>query len=214
MWIDISIELSSNVAEWPGDTPFRLETPVTKEMSGSVNIGKITTSTHIGTHVDAPFHFDNDGQTIESLDVNRYIGDATIIELTRDQTQNNQITITDLQSHEIRGTILLIKTTAAKDKTVFPSEVPTLTLEAVTYLNEIGIKLFGIDVPSVDLVDSKTLNIHHALHKNDIMIIENVVLDKTPSGYYDFIGLPLKIKGADGSPVRAVVRRKEHLNES
>lgn len=204
-WIDITIELSSHVAEWPGDTPFQFETPVTKEMSGSVNIGKIVTSTHIGTHVDAPYHFDIDGETIEMLDVNRYIGDASIIEVTDTEV----ISVSDLEQHNIQGTILLIKTDGAKDKSKFPVDVPTLSLEAVTYLNEKGIKLFGIDVPSVDKVDSKSLDVHHALYKNDIMIIENIVLDETPSGYYDFIALPLKIKGADGSPVRAVVRRKE-----
>lgn len=204
-WIDITIELSSHVAEWPGDTPFQFETPVTKEMSGSVNIGKIVTSTHIGTHVDAPYHFDNDGETIEQLDVNRYIGDATIIEVS----SREEITVADLEQHDIQGTILLIKTSGAKDKTKFPEDVPTLTLEAVTYLQEKRIKLFGIDVPSVDKVNSKSLDVHHALNKNDIMIIENIVLDETPNGYYDFIALPLKIKGADGSPVRAVVRRKE-----
>ncbi|MFC3899486.1 arylformamidase [Aliicoccus persicus] len=209
-WIDITVELSENVAEWPGDTPFSFETPVTKEMSGSVNIGKITTSTHIGTHVDAPFHFDNDGATIEALDINRYIGNATIIEVVGKE----EISKSDLEAHNIEGTILLIKTHAATDKSAFPNEVPTLTLDAVTYLAEQGIKLFGIDVPSVDLVNSKTLDVHHALHAHDIMIIENIVLDRVDSGLYDFIALPLKIKGADGSPVRAVVRKKEEDHES
>lgn len=209
-WIDITVELSENVEEWPGDTPFSFETPVTKEMSGSVNIGKITTSTHIGTHVDAPFHFDNDGATIETLDVNRYIGDATVIEVVG----KDEINKSDLEAHSINGTILLIKTQAAPDKSVFPSEVPTLTLDAVSYLADKGIKLFGIDVPSVDLVNSKTLNIHHALHAQDIMIIENIVLDAVIPGVYDFIALPLKIKGADGSPVRAVIRKKEEDHES
>lgn len=208
-WIDISIELSNHVAEWPGDTPFTFETPVTKEMSGSVNIGKVTTSTHIGTHVDAPYHFDNDGDTIDLLDVNRYIGDATVVEIDK-----TQITASDLKTVNIQGSILLIKSNAATDKSIFPEEVPTLTVDAVDYLYELGIKLFGIDVPSVDHVNSKTLEIHHALHAHDIMIIENVVLDDVTSGLYDFIGLPLKIKGADGSPVRAVVRRKESHYES
>lgn len=209
-WIDITVELSDNVAEWPGDTPFSFETPVTKRLSGSVNIGKITTSTHIGTHVDAPFHFDNDGATIEALDINRYIGDATIIEVAG----KDEISKSDLEAHSIKGTILLIKTTAATDKSVFPKEVPTLTLEAVSYLAEKGIKLFGIDVPSVDLVNSKTLDVHHVLHAHDIMIIESVVLDQVDPGLYEFIALPLKVKGADGSPVRAVVRKKENNHES
>lgn len=69
-----------------------------------------------------------------------------------------------------------------------------------------------MDVTSVDPVDSKTLNNHHQLHENDIMIIENTVLEEVGEGYYDFIALPLKIRGADGSPVRAVLRVKEEMD--
>lgn len=86
--------------------------------------------------------------------------------------------------------------------------MPVLDGEAVEHLASTGIKLFGIDVPSVDDLDSKDLTIHHKLHQNDIMIIENVVLAGTPDGFYDFIALPLKIKGGDGSPVRAAVKAK------
>lgn len=207
MWMDITQTLNRDIAHWPEDTPFSFEVPVTKEASGSVNIGKITTSTHIGTHIDAPFHFESDGATCEVLDVNRYIGDATIIEV-------NQPSITRdlLETYDIKGTILLVKTKRSVNQTVFPENVPTLTLNAVEYLALLGIELFGIDVPSVDELDSKSLEIHHKLYRNNIMIIENVVLSETDEGFYDFIALPLKIEGGDGSPVRAVVKKKEHHN--
>ena len=203
-WIDISIELSQDVAEWPGDTPFSFTLPVTKADSGSVNIGKLEMSTHIGTHIDAPFHFDNDGKTVEALDINNYIGIATIIDL------ENKVEITreSLEAFKISGQILLIKTNAANDKSAFPKDVPTLTQDAIDYLAENNVKLFGIDVPSVDKITSKTLAVHHALHERDIMIIENIVLDGVKPGDYEFIALPLKIKGADGSPVRAVIKRR------
>lgn len=204
MWIDITQTLNNDIAHWPEDTPFSFEVTVTKENSGSVNIGKITTSTHIGTHIDAPFHFDDAGATTELLDINRYIGDATVIEF------NEEIITRDiLEHHEIRGTILLIKTRQEIDTSIFLNKVPVLSEEAVEYLALLGIELFGIDVASVDHIDSKTLDIHHKLYRNNIMIIENVVLTETDPGYYDFIALPLKIEGGDGSPVRAVVRKKE-----
>lgn len=204
MWIDITQTLTNDIAHWPEDTPFNFEVPVTKKDTGSVNIGKVTTSTHIGTHIDAPFHFDDRGETVEALDINRYIGEATIIEVY-DQAQ---ITEALLFEHDIKGTILLVKTQQSYETGVFPEEVPVLTEEAVNYISSIGIKLFGIDVPSVDNIDSKDLKIHHTLYDHDIMIIENVVLEEAPGGYYDFIALPLKIEGADGSLVRAVVKQK------
>ncbi|SOC42382.1 cyclase family protein [Salinicoccus kekensis] len=203
-WIDISQTLTDDTAHWPEDTPFSFELPVTKAETGSVNIGKITTSTHTGTHIDAPFHFDEAGGTVETLDINRYIGDATIISVYDTEV----ITKPLLSRFEIKGTILLIKTQEAYDTETFPETVPVLDGDAVEYLASAGIKLFGIDVPSVDALDSKDLTIHHKLHQNDIMIIENVVLAGTPDGFYDFIALPLKIKGGDGSPVRAAVKAK------
>ncbi|WP_411843351.1 arylformamidase [Salinicoccus sp. HZC-1] len=202
MWIDITQTLDHSIAHWPEDTPFSYETPVTKAESGSVNIGKIETSTHIGTHIDAPFHFDETGLKVDELDINRYIGDATVIEVEDEEI----ITEAVLKDFIIQGTILLIKTKEAADQDVFPEKVPVLNERAVEYMAKIGIKLFGVDVTSVDDIDSKTLDIHHKLHRNDIMIIENVVLEEVTTGYYDFVALPLKIKGADGSPVRAVLR--------
>lgn len=204
MWIDITQTLTNDIAHWPEDTPFNFEVPVTKKDTGSVNIGKVTTSTHTGTHIDAPFHFDDSGETVETLDINRYIGDATIIEVY----DQDKITEALLSEHDIKGTILLVKTQQSYETDIFPKEVPALTEKAVQYIAGIGIKLFGVDVPSVDNIDSKDLKIHHTLRDHDIMIIENVVLEEAPRGYYDFIALPLKIKGADGSLVRAAVKQK------
>lgn len=208
MWIDITQTLTNDIAHWPEDTPFSFEVPVTKKDTGSVNIGKVTTSTHIGTHIDAPFHFDDNGETVEALDINRYIGEATIIEVY----DQEKITEALLSEYDIRGTILLVKTQRSYETGIFPEKVPALTEEAVRYIAGAGIKLFGIDVPSVDDIDSKDLKIHHTLYENDIMIIENVVLEEAPGGYYDFIALPLKIEGADGSLVRAAVKKRGSEN--
>ena len=208
MWIDITQTLTNDIAHWPEDTPFNFEVPVTKKDTGSVNIGRITTSTHIGTHIDAPFHFDDEGETVDSLDIGRYIGEATIIEVY----DQEEITEAVLSEYDIKGTILLVKTQRAYKPGIFPEKVPALNEEAAGYIASLGIKLFGIDVPSVDDIDSKDLKIHHTLYDNDIMIIENVVLSEAPGGYYDFIALPLKIEGADGSPVRAAVRKRGSLN--
>ncbi len=209
MWIDITQTLEPSIAHWPEDTPFSYEIPVTKAESGSVNIGKIETSTHIGTHIDAPFHFDDAGVKVDELDINRYIGDATVIEVMDEALITEEV----LKNFNIKGTILLIKTKECADQDIFPETIPVLSEKAVEHIAKIGIRLFGIDVTSVDPVDSKTLDIHHKLNRNDIMIIENTVLEDVKPGYYDFIALPLKIKGADGSPVRAAIKLQGGMDD-
>ncbi|MFB9860633.1 arylformamidase [Salinicoccus siamensis] len=209
MWMDITQMLEEDIAHWPEDTPFSYERTVTKAESGSVNIGKITTSTHIGTHIDAPFHFEEDGDTVDQLDINRYIGEATVIAIENSE----ELGFEAIKQFDIRGNILLIKTKRKSDTTVFPESIPVLEKRAVEYMAAQGIKLFGTDVTSVDPIDSKTLDIHHLLHERDIMILENAVLDDVAPGYYEFVALPLKIKGADGSPVRAALQYKADLND-
>ncbi|WP_219914180.1 cyclase family protein, partial [Bacillus paranthracis] len=81
-WIDISQPLNNDIATWPGDTPFSYEVSWSKEESGSVNVGKLTMSIHTGTHIDAPFHFDNDGKKVLDLDIQVYVGPTRIIDVS------------------------------------------------------------------------------------------------------------------------------------
>lgn len=202
-WIDISQPLQNGHAEWPGDTPFQFDIEFKKEDTGSVNIGKLTTSTHMGTHIDAPFHFDNEGQTVEQLPLDLYIGKARVIELK----DAKQIGRAELEAFDFQGVErVLLKTTKRENLTVFPSDFMTLKADVALFLQEQGVRLIGVDVPSVDAETSKTLDAHHALHEHGIYILENIVLDEVVEGDYELIALPLKLVGADGSPVRAVIR--------
>ena len=203
-WIDISQPLTNDMAHWPGDTPFSYSSTLTKEQSGSVNIGQMTGSLHIGTHVDAPFHYDSGGKTIDALDLKRYIGKARVM----DVSQTDIISQADLQKQDWVNCPerLLLRTSLPNNPKRFPETYPVLDADAVPFLREKGISLLGIDVPSVDTVDSKELPNHHALYNNDINILENIMLDHVQPGDYDLIALPLAIQGADGSPVRAVIR--------
>ncbi|WP_077622529.1 arylformamidase [Sediminibacillus massiliensis] len=203
-WIDISQPLHAGIAHWPGDTPFSYELTFSKEETGSVNIGKITTSLHTGTHVDAPFHFQNDGAKILDLDINVFIGPCLVI----NAAGHKQISKEFLQRHPLEGAQrILFKTVSNGTPDIFPDEVACLTIEAVDYLQEKEIVLIGVDVPSVDMLDSKNLPIHNQLHQHGIYILENIVLDNVASGAYELAALPLPIKGADGSPVRAAIRK-------
>ncbi|WP_332632638.1 arylformamidase [Halalkalibacter flavus] len=202
-WIDISQPLRVDTAHWPGDTPFSYEVVYRKSETGSVNIGKITTSMHTGTHIDAPFHFLEDGTRVTDLDLNIFIGPCLIV----DVSNLPLIDVDVLKQYQLEGAErLLLRTSAIKDRTVFPKQIPLLTLEAIDYLNSKQIQLIGVDLPSVDQIDSKDLPRHHRLHNYGMYILENVVLDHVVPGKYELTALPLPIDEADGSPVRAAIK--------
>lgn len=202
-WVDITQPLTKTIAVWPGDTPYRFDLSFTKKQTGSVNIGQFTSSVHTGTHVDAPFHFDNEGEQIHQIDPNTYIGKAKIIDVTEHKIIDRSI----LEEFDLGGVNrLLLKTEKKRDLTTFPEEFSVLDPDVGMYLKSLGIFLIGTDAPSVDPVDSKALSAHHSLYKNGVYILENLILSNVDPGEYELIALPLKLVGADGSPVRAVIR--------
>lgn len=203
-WIDISQRLDQNIAVWPGDTPFSYNVNWSKEESCSVNVGQITMSTHTGTHIDAPFHFDNDGKKVIDLDLDLYIGKAKVVHLPNPSC----IGMKELENLDLKDvTRLLIRTDVWKDRRVFPAEIPAIEPELASYLSELGIRLIGLDLPSVDPLKSKELPAHHQLTNYGIHILEGLVLDEVPPGDYELAALPLPLVEADGSPVRAVLRK-------
>ena len=200
---DISRPLKRGMPTWPGDTPFQYEVSCPKSDSGSVNVGKLTMSIHTGTHVDAPFHFDDDGRKITDLDLNLYVGQAKLV----DVAGRTSIGADDLANVDLTGiTRLLLRTSSWSDPDQFPETICYLRPDLAPFLAKQGIRLIGVDVPSVDPLDSKELQAHHGLHQHDIHILEGLWLENVEPGIYELIALPLQIEEADGSPVRAVLR--------
>jgi arylformamidase len=210
---DISRTLSNEFAEWPGDEPFhyRLTNEIAK--GASVNLGAIRMSVHNGTHADARFHFDTNGEPIEKAPLDLYLGRVTVVDLSQSFSrlkEKHLITLEDLrpQAEEIAATSrLLVKTGRWSDSTVFPERIPVVAADVPVWLQKNGVKLLGVDLPSVDEIDSKSLQNHQALARTGIAIIESLDLSEVPAGVYNFAALPLKIAGADGAPVRAVLWR-------
>jgi arylformamidase len=203
---DITLPIDSTLACWPGDAPYRLEPTATIREGSTVNLHSISMSVHTGTHADSPYHFKENGLPEDEIPLEVYIGAAVVIDVVGRKT----IEIGDITSHDFRRSPrVLFKTGAWPDPTVFPEWVPVLAADVPSYLKEQGVILVGLDVPSVDALDSKDLPIHHALAENGIHILESLYLKDVPPGYYELIALPLKLVGADGAPVRAILRTVE-----
>src|SRR5216117_4288953 len=211
---DISRTLSNDFAEWPGDEPFHYR--LTREIAkgASVNLGAVTMSVHNGTHADARFHFDSKGESIEKVPLDIYFGRATVVDLAQAFSRSKEkhlITLEDLQPHaeQIGATSrLLVKTGRWDDSTVFPDQIPVIAADVPAWLQKNGVMLLGLDLPSMDEIDSKSLQNHHALAGAGIAIVESLDLSEVASGIYGFAALPLKIAGGDGAPMRAILWRE------
>lgn len=201
-WIDVSIPLTNDMGVWPGDKPFNFRLSYTKEQTKSVNIGEMSTSVHTGTHMDAPFHYDNDGKKIHELDVSLFIGPAKVVDVRGHEVIGRK----ELEAFNLAGVSRLLLRSLDRADSSFPERYPILKEDIGPFLKEKGIHLIGTECPSVDSVDSKHLPAHHALYQNGVYILENLVLKDVKPGLYELIALPLSIHGGDGSPVRAVIR--------
>jgi arylformamidase len=200
-WIDLSRPLHIGMPVWPGDTPFSLQFSAQLAKGDSVNVGALHLSTHTGTHVDAPLHFIDNAADISSLNPERFIGPAYVLAC-------DNVTIIEpahLRAVPMGTRRLLIRTAAWQHPQQFPHRIPLLSQASVIRLAELGVQLLGIDVPSVDDLDSTQLPIHRALHAHGICILESLDLTHAPAGEGFLVALPLPINGGDASPVRALL---------
>jgi len=173
------------------------------EDGSSVNVSQFSMSTHSGTHADAPFHYDNNGIPIDKVPVERYMGRALVVSLTG----RSAIGVTDVESLRLRQVDrLLVRTLSCPDPDWFNERFTYFEPAAIRQLADLGVQLIGTDAHSMDPLTSKELPSHAACCEAGILILENLRLAEVPDGEYELIALPLKLVGADGSPVRAVLR--------
>jgi arylformamidase len=202
---DISRTLFNDMAVWPGDTPFELRPTGSLAKGDTVNVTTITLSAHTGTHVDAPYHFTEDGVTLEQVDLSAYWGPAQVVTVSK---ESGPLAPDDFAGYDLRlaPRVLVRSRASSLDPRVFYPDFVHPGPELADWLGELGIVLYGADAPSMDASDSKTLPGHHALQRNSILILEGLDLSDVPDGLYELVAFPLKLLGGDGSPVRAVLR--------
>lgn len=203
--IDISQTLRAELPVWPGDTPCTVERTWALTGDCPVNVSRLTMSTHTGAHADAPLHYDAGGADIASVSLDAYIGPAQLIDVSA--LGPRRVTLDDV-ADRLRPDCrrLILKTFARFPTDHWPSEFATPSPELIDALAGQGGVLIGVDAPSLDPEDSKDLPAHHAVRRAGLAILEGLVLDAAVEGRYEIIALPLKIEGADASPVRAVLR--------
>lgn len=206
---DISRDLQNGMVVWPGDKEFEmLPNGGGIAAGGPVNTATIAFSSHTGTHVDAPYHFEQDAITLEKVDLSAYWGLAQVVTVSK---ANGPLTPADFAGYDLsRAPRLLVHSAlSAADPSIFHHDFVYPSPELADTLGGLGVVLYGADAPSMDASDSKDLAGHHALRRNNILILEGLLLDGVPDGLYELTALPLKLIGGDGSPVRAALRSLE-----
>ncbi len=205
MW-DISEPIEPSSATFPGDTPFSQEWVARMERGASCNVSTIRMSVHVGTHTDAPLHFDLSGPDIASVDLTQYIGRCRVVDVQGTGTPS-LIPAAALTPAMLAGAErILLRTRNTHDHRVWDQRFTALGPEAAKVLVAAGIRLVGIDTPSMDHADSKELDGHHHLYEGGVALLENLDLSRVPAGDYELIALPLRIVNGDSSPVRAILR--------
>jgi arylformamidase len=203
MIYDISPLLSPRLAVWPGDTPLSREVLFDITRGDSVTLSTLRGTVHLGAHADAPSHYGAGAPAIHERDLEYYLGPCQVMRVPA--VRGQRLTLGQLPD-PIRAPRLLLATGTFPDPERFTTDFAALSPDLVDSLHHQGVRLIGIDTPSVDLFDSKDLPSHRAFLRNNMAILECLVLPGVPEGLYELIALPLHLENFDASPVRAILR--------
>jgi arylformamidase len=209
--IDISQPVSEQSACFPGDTPFSREVTVSYADSQVINLTAFTMSPHVGTHADAPVHIHGDMEedtdaAVGYMSLSPFIGPSYVMNIApyTDAIQPEQVAPYLEALPEVPRRILF-RTTDTIRYDMFETQYAWFSVALADYLAGKGVVLMGIDTPSVDHVDSKTLETHHTMLGHGMVWLENLDLTQVTKGEYFLIAAPLKLMELEASPVRAVL---------
>jgi len=201
---DISQTLRPGLPVWPGEPPVVLERLASIGPQCPVNVSAMSFPLHAGSHADSPFHYANDGAPSADCELSPYIGRCVVIDVTH---ARGHVKPEDIDPSVLIGAErVVLRTYASFPAERWDSAFTAIAADTISLLADAGVRLIGTDAPSLDPQESKTLDAHHRVLAADMRILEGLVLDGVPAGIYELIALPLKIAGADASPVRAILR--------
>lgn len=196
--------VTPRTAAFPGDQPFSCGWTATIPAGAPVNLSWAKSSPHVGTHVDAPFHFDPAGATVAGLDLDAFVGPCVVV----DAVGSSELGADLLRGVDLsRAPRVLFRTQERSRPDVFLTEFPVLTEAACDALAKARVRLVGLDLPSFDAADAKELRVHQRLGRAGIANVENLVLDRVEAGAYELLAQPLAWPEMDAAPLRALLRR-------
>jgi arylformamidase len=203
---DISLAITSGGTVYPGNPPIAIEAQQALARGDGANVSALSLGSHTATHVDAAKHFFDDGQTVDQLPLDRFVGPCTVIEL--DDTVMS-IGRKELDAHDLDGAKrVLFKTRNSRVLQKQPEFVKDYTYiapDAAEHLVSLGVELVGVDYLSVEQFRSGHHRTHRTLLGAGVVIIEGLALGEVPPGRYQLVCLPLKLRGLDGAPARAIL---------
>ena len=203
-YLDISVPISPHMLVWSSHEQVSMETTESVHAGERNRVTTLRLTTHTGTHVDAPYHFVEDGPTVDQLDLDLLIGPAAVYDF-----RGRAAITAEMLAQAGVGSFprALLRTDNSQWIRTGPlPDVPAhLTEDAARYLIDKGIRLVGIDGLTVDAPD--TAAAHAALLRAGVIILETLDLSQVQPGDYELTCLPLRIAGVDGAPARAVLRR-------
>lgn len=207
--IDITLPLRESIAVYEGDPPFRVSQVlrVTEGDPDSFNTSLLCFGTHTGTHVDSPRHFDDAREGVDAIDLEVLCGPARVVDL---RGMGRRIDEAVLSSCDLRGVERLLLRTDSEGwaDRPFDRDYVHLTAGAASWVRTQGIRLLGIDSPSVEGFDSPGMPVHHTLLTRSpaVVVVEGLHLESVDAGDYELTCLPIKLAGGDGGPARAILR--------
>jgi arylformamidase len=200
--IDISPLVSERIGVFPGDVPYSRHPSLRIEQGDNIDLSSITTTLHLGAHVDAPSHYARGGEAIATRPLELYYGPCQVVKVA--VARGSRVRPDDLRD-PIEAPRVLFRTDSFPDPNRFHEDFASLSAELIESLHERGVLLIGIDTPSIDPCRDPVLESHQAAARHDMANLEGLVLSHVAPGFYTLAAFPLKLDGADASPVRAVL---------
>lgn len=202
---DISTPVRTGGLVYPGNPEIEIELQQSVAKGAGANVSKIEFGSHTGTHVDAAKHFFDDGQTVDQIPIERFIGPAILLHFPDDL---KSITASDLAKHDIgshKRVLLRTRNSQLLRSPKFAVDYTFLAPDGAQFLVDHGVELVGIDYLSIEQFHSGHHRTHLTLLKEKVVIVEGLDLSLPPPGVYELICLPLRLTGLDGAPARAVL---------